>query len=54
MFERAYKFVYEQRLEELKKAQRHWPNSDKFESRQAEISELEDKLEKLSQKLLSS
>lgn len=54
MFERAYIWVCQQKLDELKKAQRHWPNSMNFNKRQAEISDLEDKIEKLKQKLLSS
>ena len=54
MFERAYKFVYEQRLAELKRAQQHWPDSDKYQQRQQEISDLESKIEQLNQKLLSS
>jgi len=53
-FEKAWKFVYEQRIKELQNALLHWPDSPNNPSREAELRDLESKLEEVNKKLLSS
>jgi len=51
MFERAKKWVLEQRISELKKSIRHWPDSKNLHIRELELSRLEDELEEINEKL---
>jgi hypothetical protein len=54
LFDKAKKFILEQRIKELKKAIARWPDSPKVDERILELTCAEADLEEVNKKLLES